>query len=142
LALRFTCGNLKAFGTDGVVAVTGQVFDGAPFTVEVLKASHYEGVPICDEGTLSELERKDIIAKILKNGIAHDTEFVTTHRDVVFYDDYKCEGKEVGAFNALYDVDIVTFGEDAGAYEQSDATGFIRLNALRLRIAARRGRNR
>jgi argininosuccinate synthase len=44
--------------------------------------------------------------------------------------------------DSLYDVDIVTFGEDAGAYEQSDATGFIRLNALRLRIAARRGRNR
>jgi len=44
--------------------------------------------------------------------------------------------------DSLYDVDIVTFDEDAGAYEQSDATGFIRLNALRLRIAARRGRNR
>ena len=44
--------------------------------------------------------------------------------------------------DSLYDVDIVTFDEDAGAYEQSAATGFIRLNALRLRIAARRGRNR
>jgi len=44
--------------------------------------------------------------------------------------------------DSLYDVDIVTFDEDAGAYEQSDATGFIRLNALRLRLAARRGRNR
>jgi|TARA_B100000446_G_scaffold101059_1_gene94673 argininosuccinate synthase len=44
--------------------------------------------------------------------------------------------------DSLYDVDIVTFDEDAGAYEQSDATGFIRLNALRLRLAARRERNR
>ena len=46
------------------------------------------------------------------------------------------------ATDSLYDADIVTFDEDGGAYEQSDATGFIRLNALRLRVAARRGRNR
>ena len=46
------------------------------------------------------------------------------------------------ATDSLYDADIVTFDEDRGAYEQSDATGFIRLNALRLRVAARRGRNR
>ena len=44
--------------------------------------------------------------------------------------------------DSLYDAGIVTFDEDAGAYEQSDATGFIRLNALRLRLAARRERNR
>ena len=43
--------------------------------------------------------------------------------------------------DSLHDADIVTFDEDAGAYDQSDATGFIRLNALRLRLAARRGRN-
>ena len=36
----------------------------------------------------------------------------------------------------LYDADIVTFGDDRGAYEQKDATGFIRLNSLRMRIAA------
>ena len=44
--------------------------------------------------------------------------------------------------DSLYDAGIVTFDEDAGAYEQADATGFIRLNALRLRLAARRERNR
>ena len=44
--------------------------------------------------------------------------------------------------DSLYDAGVVTFDEDAGAYEQSDATGFIRLNALRLRLAARRERNR
>ena len=43
--------------------------------------------------------------------------------------------------DSLYDAAIVTFAEDAGAYDQSVATGFIRLNALRLRLAARRGRN-
>ena len=46
------------------------------------------------------------------------------------------------ATDSLYDADVVTFDEDAGAFDQSDATGFIRLNALRLRLAARRGRNR
>ena len=31
---------------------------------------------------------------------------------------------------------IVTFEEDQGAYDQADAGGFIKLNALRMRIAA------
>jgi len=38
--------------------------------------------------------------------------------------------------NSLFDEDIATFEDDAGAYDQTDATGFIKLNALRLRIAA------
>ena len=42
--------------------------------------------------------------------------------------------------DSLYDEGIATFEEDAGAYNQADATGFIRLNALRLRLGARRGR--
>jgi argininosuccinate synthase len=36
----------------------------------------------------------------------------------------------------LFDQSIATFEEDAGAYDQQDATGFIKLNALRMRIAA------
>ncbi|QGU32771.1 argininosuccinate synthase [Thermochromatium tepidum] len=40
--------------------------------------------------------------------------------------------------NSLFDAAIATFEEDAGAYNQGDATGFIRLNALRLRVAARK----
>ncbi|MDD3652149.1 argininosuccinate synthase [Immundisolibacter sp.] len=39
--------------------------------------------------------------------------------------------------NSLFDPAIATFEDDAGAYNQADATGFIRLNALRLRSAAR-----
>ncbi|MBO69199.1 MAG: argininosuccinate synthase [Acidiferrobacteraceae bacterium] len=39
--------------------------------------------------------------------------------------------------NSLYDEGVVTFEDDGGTYSQSDAEGFIRLNALRLRIAAR-----
>ena len=38
----------------------------------------------------------------------------------------------------LFDEAISTFEEDGGAYNQSDAEGFIRLNALRLRTVARR----
>jgi argininosuccinate synthase len=40
--------------------------------------------------------------------------------------------------NSLFDASIATFEEDAGAYHQGDATGFIRLNALRLRVAGRK----
>ena len=38
--------------------------------------------------------------------------------------------------DSLYDMTIATFDEDGGAYNQADAAGFIRLNALRMRIAA------
>ena len=41
---------------------------------------------------------------------------------------------------SLYSVEHVTFEEDAGAYDQTHATGFIRLNALRLRLLAERNR--
>ena len=39
--------------------------------------------------------------------------------------------------NSLFDESIATFEDDAGAYDQKDAEGFIKLNALRLRVAAR-----
>ncbi len=42
--------------------------------------------------------------------------------------------------DSLFDPSIATFEDDKGAYNQADAAGFIRLNALRLRIAARRSR--
>jgi argininosuccinate synthase len=42
--------------------------------------------------------------------------------------------------DSLFDPRIATFDDDRGAYNQADAAGFIRLNALRLRIAARKGR--
>lgn len=42
---------------------------------------------------------------------------------------------------SLVDESIATFEDDAGAYNQKDAEGFIKLNALRLRIAAQKGRN-
>jgi len=42
--------------------------------------------------------------------------------------------------DSLFDARIATFEDDAGAYNQQDAEGFIKLNALRLRIAASKGR--
>ena len=38
--------------------------------------------------------------------------------------------------NSLFDESIATFEDDAGAYDQKDAEGFIKLNALRMRVAA------
>ncbi len=53
-----------------------------------------------------------------------------------------CIGRE--SPNSLYSMKVVTFEDDQGAYDQFDAQGFIKLNALRLRLgaagrAARRG---
>lgn len=42
--------------------------------------------------------------------------------------------------DSLFDENIATFEDDAGAYDQKDAEGFIKLNALRLRIAAKKKR--
>lgn len=42
--------------------------------------------------------------------------------------------------DSLFDESIATFEDDAGSYNQQDAEGFIKLNALRMRIAASKGR--
>ena len=42
------------------------------------------------------------------------------------------------ATDSLFDEAIVTFEDDRGAYDQKDAAGFIKLNALRMRIAGKR----
>lgn len=56
---------------------------------------------------------------------------------------YKGAVSVVGRRSAgsLFDENIATFEDDAGAYNQQDAEGFIKLNALRMRIAAGKGRN-
>jgi len=43
--------------------------------------------------------------------------------------------------DSLFDEAIATMEDDAGSYNQQDAEGFIKLNALRMRIAATKGRN-
>ena len=49
-----------------------------------------------------------------------------------------CVGRK--SENSLFDEAIATFDDDEGAYNQADAEGFIKLNALRLRIASQKGR--
>ena len=44
--------------------------------------------------------------------------------------------------NSLFDSNIATFEDDEGAYNQQDAEGFIKLNALRMRIATKFSRHR
>ena len=55
---------------------------------------------------------------------------------------YKGNAMVVGrkSDNSLYSEAHVTFEDDAGAYDQKDAEGFIKLNALRLRLLAKRDR--
>ncbi len=55
---------------------------------------------------------------------------------------FKGLARTVGRWSAhsLYSEEHVTFEEDAGAYDQKDAAGFIKLNALRLRLLAMRDR--
>ena len=54
---------------------------------------------------------------------------------------YKGSASVVGrkSPNSLFSLQHVTFEEDAGAYDQRDAQGFIKLNALRLRLLNKRG---
>lgn len=49
-----------------------------------------------------------------------------------------CVGRE--SPHSLYSMATVTFEDDQGAYDQFDAHGFIKLNALRLRLGAMAGR--
>ncbi len=55
---------------------------------------------------------------------------------------YKGLARTVGRWSvhSLYSEEHVTFEDDAGAYDQKDAEGFIKLNALRLRLLATRRR--
>ena len=53
---------------------------------------------------------------------------------------YKGSVDVVGRWSddTLYSEQHVTFEDDAGAYDQADAAGFIKINALRLRLLAAR----
>ncbi|SOH93399.1 argininosuccinate synthase [Monaibacterium marinum] len=55
---------------------------------------------------------------------------------------YKGSAQTVGRWSedSLYSEQHVTFEEDAGAYDQKDAAGFIKINALRLKLLAARNR--
>jgi argininosuccinate synthase len=55
---------------------------------------------------------------------------------------YKGNADVVGRWSdrSLYSEQHVTFEEDSGAYDQKDAQGFIKINALRLRLLAMRAK--
>lgn len=78
--------------------------------------------------------------KMLQTAIDESQHFVN---GVVRVKLYKGAVSVVGrqSEQSLFDESIATFEDDAGAYNQKDAEGFIKLNALRMRIAADKGRS-
>ncbi len=78
--------------------------------------------------------------KMLQTAIDESQHFVN---GVVRVKLYKGHVSVVGrkSDQSLFDESIATFEDDAGAYDQKDAEGFIKLNALRMRIAANKGRS-
>ena len=77
--------------------------------------------------------------EMLQAAIDHSQEHVT---GTVRLKVYKGLARTVGRWSehSLYSEQHVTFEEDAGAYDQKDAAGFIKLNALRLKLIATRNR--
>lgn len=74
---------------------------------------------------------------MLQAAIDHSQQFVNgTVRLKLYKGGISVTGRK--SENSLFDEKVATFEDDGGAYHQSDAEGFIKLNALRMRIAARR----
>ena len=69
---------------------------------------------------------------------ASQTHVTGTVRIKLFKGSATCVGR--WSDYSLYSEEHVTFEDDAGAYDQKDAAGFIKLNALRLRLIAMRNR--
>jgi argininosuccinate synthase len=75
--------------------------------------------------------------EMLQAAIDHSQALVTGRVTVKLYKgNVTVSGRE--SPYSLYDQDLVTFEEGAVAYDHRDAAGFIKLNALRLRVRARR----
>jgi len=76
---------------------------------------------------------------MLQAAIDKSQEHVTgTVRLQLFKGSMACVGR--WSDHSLYSEAHVTFEDDAGAYDQKDAAGFIQLNALRLKLLATRNR--
>ena len=77
--------------------------------------------------------------EMLQAAIDHSQEHVT---GTVRMKLYKGLARVVGRWSdhSLYSEEHVTFEEDMGAYDQTDAAGFIQLNALRLKLIALRNK--
>lgn len=75
--------------------------------------------------------------EMLQAAIDKSQEHVSGEVDIKLYKGLaQCVGRRSEA--SLYSEEHVTFEDDAGAYDQKDAAGFIKLNALRLRLLAMR----
>jgi argininosuccinate synthase len=78
--------------------------------------------------------------QMMQTMIDESQEYVNgTVRLKLYKGSVSCVGRK--SENSLFDEAIATFEDDAGSYNQADAEGFIKLNALRLRIASQKGRN-
>ncbi|MBC2776154.1 argininosuccinate synthase [Parasphingopyxis marina] len=79
--------------------------------------------------------------EMLQAAIDHSQQGVTgTVRLKLYKGSVNVVGRKADVAYNLYSEDVVTFEDDAGAYDQRDAEGFIKLNALRLRLLGRRKR--
>ena len=79
--------------------------------------------------------------EMLQAAIDHSQKNVTgTVRLKLYKGGVHVVGRKADVKFNLYSTDIVTFEDDLGAYDQRDAEGFIKLNALRLRLLKRRER--
>ena len=77
--------------------------------------------------------------EMLQAAIDHSQRHVTgTARLKLYKGSARCVARR--SEHSLYSESVVTFEDDAGAYDQKDAAGFIALNALRLRLMAARAR--
>ncbi len=77
--------------------------------------------------------------KMMQTMIDESQEYVNgTVRLKLYKGSVTCVGRK--SENSLFDEAIATFEDDEGSYNQADAEGFIKLNALRLRIASQKGR--
>ena len=77
--------------------------------------------------------------EMLQAAIDHSQQKVSgTVRIKLYKGNVSVIGRE--SANSLYDQDLVTFEEGVQAYDHNDAAGFIKLNALRLRVLAKRDR--
>ncbi len=80
--------------------------------------------------------------EMLQAAIDHSQKDVTgTVRLKLYKGSASVVGRKADVQYNLYSEDVVTFEDDAGAYDQRDAEGFIKLNALRLRLLGRRTRD-
>ena len=86
-----------------------------------------------------EYDRYDPVAQLLQAAIDRSQEHVEgTVRLKLYKGNVIVVGRK--SPKSLYKDALVTFEDDRGAYDQKDAAGFIKLNALRLRLLAQRDR--